>query len=74
MMPTKETRLDLEDLQYRLSCGIALVDAVRVSIDEGGNVDIEGWGRATYAATLYLNSISIELKEMIAKAYKEVTA
>lgn len=58
--------LNLEDLQYRLSCAISLVRAVE------GCMRQEGWETdALLAAYVYLSSLGAELEQTLAAAKKE---
>lgn len=60
----------LDDLHYRLTCGIDMLDAVRAGI-ESNTYSAEFTDNALYGAVLYLLSLRDELGQMVERAMKD---
>ena len=55
---------DLDDLCFRLECGIRMADAVHDAMTSGPNA-VENYTDALYGACLYLDSIRGEFRNCI---------
>lgn len=55
---------DLDDYQYRLRCGIALLDPIAFALEKGG-LDGGAYADALVAAYNYLTALSDELYDAI---------
>lgn len=58
---------NLDDLSYRLTCGVALADAVQELIGSGGD-RAEEYASALFGAVLYLRGIDQELRAFVEAA------
>lgn len=54
---------DLDDFQYRLSCGVELVEATQTAMAEGSTE--RNYSDAIFGVVLYLRSLSDELRKMV---------
>lgn len=62
---------DMDDLQFRVECGVDIVSALHECI-EHGDFQPRNYANALYGAYVYLNSLSEEMRSRIDAAYSEV--